>query len=67
MTAIIYRNGEEINRIVADEAFTAQYCAENGYTYEMRPDPSPEPDPEPESTYTADDLFFALLGTRSTK
>lgn len=52
MIATIYKDGEEINRIVADEAFAAAYCAENGYTYTMRPDPPPPPEPEPEYTET---------------
>ena len=49
MIAIIYQNGEQINRIVADEAFAASYCAENGYTYELEPDPEPVPE-EPQYT-----------------
>lgn len=60
MIAVIYKDGEFVNRIVADEAFAAAYCAENGYTYELEPEPEPVPPPEP--TYTADDLFAALLG-----
>lgn len=49
MVAVIYKNGEQINRIVADEEFAAAYCAEKGYTYTMEPDPpKPNPDPEPE-------------------
>lgn len=50
MVAVIYQDGEEINRIVADEAFAEAYCAENGYTFEMRPDPPQPPAPEPEPT-----------------
>lgn len=60
MIAVIKKNGEEINRIVADEAFAADYCAKNGYTYVMEAD---TPAPEPEPAYTADDMFKALLGT----
>lgn len=43
----IFQDGEEINRIVADEDFVGPYCAENGYTYELEvpPDPAPEPGP----------------------
>lgn len=48
MIAIIYKDGKQINRIVADEAFASAYCAENGYTYEMEPDPPKPPEPEPE-------------------
>ena len=44
----IFENGTEINRIVADEAFVADYCAANGYTYELEaPEPTPLPAPEP--------------------
>lgn len=48
MIAIIFDGDHEINRIVADEAFAAAYCAEKGYTYEMRPEPEPPPEPSPE-------------------
>lgn len=66
MIAVIYKDGEYINRIVADEEFAAAYCADNGYTYELEPDPAP-PEPEPEApAYTADDLFTALLGLEDT-
>ena len=58
MIANIFEKGKRINRIVADEAFAAEYCAQNGYTYEMEPEPEPTP---PEKTYTADDLLAALL------
>lgn len=60
MIAIIYNDGKQINRIVADEAFASAYCAENGYTYEMEPDPPQTTELEP--TYTADNLLVALLG-----
>jgi hypothetical protein len=40
----IYENGVLINTICATEEFTKQYCEENGYTYELRPEPEyPEP------------------------
>ena len=44
----ILKDGEEVNTIVASEAFCASYCEKNGYTYEMMPMPEPEPIPEPE-------------------
>ena len=44
----IFRDGEEINTIVADEAFCASYCERNGYTYEQMPEPEPIPEPEVE-------------------
>lgn len=34
-----------INTIVADEIFTAEYCAANGYTYNELAPPAPEPAP----------------------
>lgn len=46
----IYKDGNEINKIVSDEEFCAEYCAENGYTYEQMNDPIPVPAPEPEPT-----------------
>lgn len=61
MTVKIFENGQLINRIVADEDFAKIYCARHGYTYEIE---LPPPEPEPEDTYTADDLFVALLGGR---
>lgn len=48
MNYIIYKDGQEINTIVAEPDFIDQYCTENGYTYEVRPDPVPVPEPEPE-------------------
>lgn len=50
MIANIYKDGEYINRIVADEDFARAYCEENGYTYTMEPDPEPAPPPEPQYT-----------------
>jgi len=34
----IFRDGNEINTIVADEAFCSEYCEKNGYTYELMPE-----------------------------
>ncbi len=42
MNIKIYKNGNLINRIVADETFAAAYCAKHGYTYKLE-----EPDLEP--------------------
>lgn len=50
MTYKIFKDGKEINRIVADESFVTAYCEKNGYTYEAEPEPTPEPEPEPEPT-----------------
>lgn len=58
MIAKIFENGAEINRIVADEAFAAQYCEENGYTYEMEPEEAAPAEPE----YTE----FQILGQQIT-
>ena len=43
----IFENGKEINIIVSDASFVADYCSKNGYTYEEAPLPVPEPDPQP--------------------
>lgn len=37
----IYEDGKEINRIVAEEDFTKQYCLEHNYTYEIEIQPEP--------------------------
>ena len=61
---MIYRilhNGEEVNTIVADNAFVTNYCKENGYTFELVPEPEHEQEAEPSQldileaqvTYTA--------------
>lgn len=62
MICTLYSNGEEINRIVADEAFCKMYCAENGYTYEMEPEPEPVPTPPPEPQPTTEDVLKTILG-----
>ena len=47
----IYGNGVYINTIVADEAFAANYCEKNGFTYEAETLPAPiaEPAPDPQA------------------
>ena len=40
MTYKIFENGKEINVIVSDESFVADYCSKNGYTYEASPMPT---------------------------
>lgn len=52
----IYENGEHINTIVASPAFVEQYCAENGYTYELREDE------QQEEYYTVEEALRALIG-----
>ena len=43
----IYKNGEHINTIVADEDFVKSYCEANGYTYELEVREEPESTTEP--------------------
>ena len=52
----IFENGDEINRIIADSEFVENYCAENGYTYEVEPEPDIETEP------TAEEILYAMLG-----
>lgn len=63
MTYIIYKDGIEVNRIVADEEFCQKYYNSDGYSYAEEP-PAPEPEPvtpeptqldrvEAQATYTA--------------
>ena len=40
----IFKDGELVNTIVADEAFCEKYCSENGYTYEEIPEITPAPE-----------------------
>lgn len=45
----IFENGEQINTIIADEAFCKSYCDKHGYTYEEEIiEPIPEPEEEPD-------------------
>lgn len=46
MTYIIFKDGEEVNRIVADKAFCEQYYSQGGYSYKPEP-PVPTSEPEP--------------------
>ena len=47
MRYTIYKDGEFVNRIVADEAFVQQaFPAAEGYTHELIPESEPGP-PEP--------------------
>ena len=58
----IFQNGEQINTIVADEAFVSAYCAEHGYTYEaVTPEPVPEPAPTEVEQLRADVDFIAAM------
>lgn len=54
----IFKDGVEVNTIVAGSAFVTAYCEKHGYTYEQLADP--EPVTEPECTDT--DVINALLG-----
>lgn len=60
MTYKIFKDGKEINRIVADESFMTAYCEKNGYTYEAEPEPTPEPEPEPEPEPTETTVYDEL-------
>lgn len=60
MTYIIYRDGVEVNRIVADESFCKQYYSSGGYSYAPEPEPEPAPEPKPEPT--AEQMLDVLLG-----
>lgn len=44
----ILQQAEIVNTIEADELFVAQYCAQNGYTYELEERAESETEPEPE-------------------
>ena len=39
----IFKDGEVVNIIVADESFVESYCSKNGYTYEEEIIPEPNP------------------------
>lgn len=43
----LYKDGEFVNIIAADEAFVTEYAAQNGYTFEEIIYPAPDPEPEP--------------------
>lgn len=58
MVYIICKDGEEVNRIVADKAFCEQHYSKDGYSYALAPGPDPEPEPEP----TAEQILSVLLG-----
>lgn len=62
MEYIIFKDGVEFNRIVADEAFCRQYYSKDGYSYEPAPPrPTPEPaDPSP----TVEELQAELAATK---
>lgn len=60
MRYIIYKDGVEENRIVADEEFCRTYYSAGGYSYERVPDPEPEPEPAPEPT--TEEILSVLLG-----
>lgn len=63
MTYIIYKDGIEENRIVADEEFCKQYYSGDGYSYkeEPAPEPGPIPPPEPDKTTLLASIAFVTL------
>lgn len=63
----IYKNGELINRIVADGEFCQKNYSEDGYSYELERAPSIveeyEPEPTLEEKLRADvDYIAAMVG-----
>lgn len=60
MNYIIFKDGVEENRILADEEFCRTYYSADGYSYQRAPDPEPAPKPEPEPT--AEEILAVLLG-----
>lgn len=53
----IFKNGQEVNTIVASEIFVAAYCEKNGYGYEEIPSMPNPAEAEP----TAQDDTDAML------
>ena len=53
----IFKDGERVNTIVADESFVTDYCEKNGYTCEV--DSLPESEPE-EPAPTPEERIAAL-------
>ena len=63
MRYVIIHEGAEVNRIVADEAFTAAYCAENGYSYTPCPvTPAPAAPTAEERIAALEDAMLAMMG-----
>lgn len=62
----ILKDGEELNTIIADEAFVNSYCEKHGYTYEELPEPEPVEPEEPEIVTepepTTEEILDAMLG-----
>mgnify|MGYP000055514319 CR=1 FL=1 len=58
----ILQQAEIVNTIEADELFVAQYCAQNGYAYELeeRAESETEPEPAPPEP-TAEDIALDML------
>lgn len=54
----IFKDGESINTIIADEDFVESYCDQNGYTYELEPAIVTPTVKEP----TTEELMNVLLG-----
>lgn len=56
----LWRDGEFVNDIIADEEYVAWYAEEHGYRYTLMDDPAPTVAPEPGPT--AEDIINVLLG-----
>ncbi len=59
MIYIIYKDGVEVNRIVADGAYCQRFYSGEGHSYAAAP-PEPEDGPAPEPT--AEEVLSVLLG-----
>lgn len=58
---IIYLNGEEVNRIIADQEFCERYYSKNGYSYAAIVDKVSETQPaESESRISYSDISTAM-------
>ena len=56
----LFKNGEHINTIVAEEEWLKGYCERHGYTYELEVPPEP-PEPEPIAPQPAAEEHLAVL------
>lgn len=63
MTYKIFKNGIEINRIVADEDFVKEYTERHGYTYELEEEDNEQMELQPSQLdkIEAQVLYTALM------
>lgn len=63
MRYVITHEGTVVNIIEADAAFTASYCAENGYSYTLCPVTPPPATPTTEERIAAlEEAMLAMMG-----